>query len=85
MSVVMQLLDHPGGLVYLRDFDPDYADGRGHVSVTRDIAFARRFDSMIEAMEEWKRPSNVHPIRETDGKPNRPLSAYTVQCVKVEE
>lgn len=38
---------------------------------------AKKFNSQIEALEYWKTPSSVLPTR-PDGKPNRPLSAYTI-------
>ena len=37
-----------------------------------------RFVSIAEAMEYWRTVSTTVPFR-PDGKPNRPLTAYTVE------
>jgi len=78
MSYVLKFVDGPHSGRYLRFYDPDYRDGLGAVTVTNEVELAQRFDGIIEAMNEWKRPSTVHPIRETDGKPNRPMTAWSV-------
>ena len=83
-NVVMQLLDHPQGQVYLRSYDPDAYGGRGHARVTPDVAAAARFPDVVEGWKEWKRESTVLPLR-PDGQPNRPLTAYTVTFVEVGE
>lgn len=67
----------PGDL-WVRSFDADAFDGRGDVAVTTFPSLALRFDSQAEAFECWQRQSTVRPLRE-DGKPNRPLTAYTVE------
>jgi hypothetical protein len=63
---------------WLAEYDPDFGDGQGHVLGTMDPARAARFPDIGAALAEWKRPSTVRPLR-ADGKPNRPLSAFTVQ------
>lgn len=63
---------------WLAVYDPDAYDGAGDVQGTHDAADAKRFPDLAAALEEWKRPSTTHPLRR-DGKPNRPLSAFTVQ------
>ncbi len=68
---------------YLVSSDVDAFDGRGHADWTVDRAKARRFASPVEATEEWRRQSTVRPLR-PDGKPNRPLSSYTVEIVPLE-
>ena len=45
---------------------------------------AKQFDSFTEAMEFWRRQSTVHPFRLSDGKPNRPLCAYSVTVVNLD-
>jgi hypothetical protein len=67
---------------YLRAYDPDAFDGRGLISTTHDPAKAMRFSDLEHAVACWKLQSTVHP-RRTDGQPNRPLSAYTVELVTV--
>lgn len=62
---------------YLEWADPDANDGMGDDRWSNDIAKARRFDSFTAAMECWRQQSRVRPFRD-DGKPNRPLTAYSV-------
>lgn len=86
MAFVIKLIGLAGGRPtlegrYVKSYTADGHGGRGHMEATRDISEARRFQTAIEAMEEWKRVSRSHPIR-ADGKPNRPLSAYTIEVVR---
>lgn len=69
-----------GGLPgsWLRSYDVDGFGGRGDVKLTRDQSKAKVFESFEAVMEEWKRQSTVLPLR-PDGKPNRPLTAFTIQ------
>jgi len=66
---------------YLRWYDPNVAIEEEGLLVlgefTYDIALAKTFPDRISALEEWKRVREVDPIR-PDGKPNRPLTVYTV-------
>jgi hypothetical protein len=62
---------------WLRSYDPDYAGGIGFCDFTTDPAEAMRFPGYQEAVEEYRRESAVMPLRD-DGKPNRPLTAYSV-------
>ena len=68
---------------WLLAFDVDAHGGRGDIKLTTDKTKALRFDDMIAAFECWKRVSTVRPKR-PDGKPNRPLTAYTVTFDTVE-
>jgi hypothetical protein len=63
---------------FLVSFDPDGNDGHGTVRLTDNIDHAKRFDSFAAVLEEWKRQSTARPIRD-DGKPNRPLTAWSIQ------
>jgi hypothetical protein len=63
---------------YLRAFYPDRHGGRGEIFFTDDPAEARKFDSFTAVMECWKTQSKVRPLR-LDGRPNRPLTAFTIQ------
>jgi len=83
MTHVLKFVDGPHAGQYLRSYDPDFNGGRGQVVVTDDLEMALRFADIIEAMEEWKRPSTVHPIRLSDGKPNRPMTAWSVTPEKL--
>lgn len=69
---------------YLLAYDPNGNEGRGSIKTTKDKAKAKRFLDQVEALACWKRPSATHPWR-LDGKPNRPLTAFTVQIINVED
>lgn len=62
---------------YLESYDPDFRGGIGKASWTKDASKAKRFPDFASAIGEWKRQSTVRPLR-GDGRPNRPLTAYTV-------
>jgi hypothetical protein len=70
-----------GGFVVACDVEA--RDGRGRVTFSVVEADARRFADVGEALDYWKRPSTVRPLR-PDGKPNRPLSAYSVELRQVD-
>lgn len=63
--------------VWLRAYDLDARKGRGLVHLTNHRDEALRFASCEDVMGAWLKPSTVQPLR-PDGKPNRPLSAFTV-------
>lgn len=63
---------------WLVDCDVDARDGFGSFVFSVTAADAKVFDNFIDAMEFWRRPSSVRPRRQ-DGRPNRPLTAYTVE------
>jgi hypothetical protein len=43
-----------------------------------------RFKTAGEAWMLWRRPSRVRPVR-ADGKPNRPLTAFTIEVLDEED
>lgn len=63
---------------WITSYDVDADDGYGEVRTTRDREEAQRFPTMSEAIQAWRTQSTVRPLR-GDGKPNRPLTAYTVE------
>lgn len=67
---------------YLASFDPDAHNGRGEIKTTREIAYALIFHDETTAFEFWKQQSSERPLR-FDGKPNRPLTAYSVEFVRM--
>jgi len=69
---------------YLVSFDAEAHDGRGDALFTLYKERATRFDSFKEVMELWGTISKVRPLRE-DGKPNRPLTTFTISPEKVDE
>ncbi|MFL5302733.1 MAG: hypothetical protein ACJ79R_20575 [Anaeromyxobacteraceae bacterium] len=68
---------------YLARFDPEAHGGDGYVEGTKDPSRALRFESWEAAFHCWQRQSVSKPLR-GDGKPNRPLSAFTVEIVRLE-
>lgn len=63
---------------WLMAFDHDAHDGLGHGIFTTSVNSAKRFASMGDAMEFWRRQSTVKPLR-ADGRPNKPLTALTIE------
>jgi hypothetical protein len=62
---------------WLVSCDVDAREGRGMVIATDDPAKALLFPRPAAALMYWQRQSKHTPLR-PDGKPNRPLTAYTV-------
>lgn len=69
---------------YVVDYDPvPRLDASGefiHLITSPYIAKARQFEDAAEALEYWRQSAGLR----ADGKPNRPLTAYTVEIEKVE-
>lgn len=63
---------------WVSSYDPEAYDGRGHVELTRDISQALTFRDKLAAFECWRQQSKRRPLRD-DGKPNRPLTAWSVE------
>lgn len=87
MKIVGMAHGHPSPFdgQYLVEYDPDRpgVDPSGnamlaHIVCTPDPAQARVFASSVDAWAEWRRTSATTPTR-PDGKPNRPLTAFTVE------
>jgi len=62
---------------YVSRYDPDAHGGMGQVWTVSDPKEAIQFASHAEIIEFYKQASRVKPVRD-DGKPNRPLTAFTV-------
>jgi hypothetical protein len=62
---------------FLAAFDPDARDGYGEARWTGDPRKALVFGSVQEAARVWRTVSPSRPVR-GDGRPNRPLTAYSV-------
>lgn len=82
MTVIRLILDDGSTGPYLENFDPEFAQGRGFASWTKDVMKAKLFQGKAEAWEFWKTQSKTRPLRE-DGKPNRPLTAFSVSLEEV--
>jgi hypothetical protein len=66
-----------GAEVYFEDYDIEVPWPEG-VNFTGNIHQAKCWDHVMSAMEAWRAQSKTIPIRDTDGKANRPLTAFTV-------
>ncbi len=69
---------------WLRQYDADGESGRGSITTTDDPERAMTFDGLKSALELLRRQTTLHPLRD-DGRPNRPLTAYTVEMVSDHE
>jgi hypothetical protein len=67
---------------YVKSYDPDAFNGRGDATFTKDINQALKFNSMTEAMYFSMRQPACRLYR-PDGRPNRPLTAFTLEYVNV--
>lgn len=67
---------------FLKSVDVNAMEGRGAVVFTDDWSEAMLFDSQAEALMTWRAQSDVTPLR-LDGRPNRPLTAFSMSVVEV--
>lgn len=71
---------------YLMHYDPspiEMKEGDCRLDVTDSVLKAKIFKDPVEALELWKAVDTRQPFR-SDGKPNRPLTAFAVEIVPVE-
>jgi len=85
MKIVADAFGNTEWAGYLQKYDTSKSDehGYGQLSVTHDIRKAMKFIDMIEALSFWKQQSTLVPYR-PDGKPNRPLTSFTITFETVE-
>lgn len=69
---------------YLEWSDPDAKHGRGDDRWTADIKKAKKFPSFHAAMACWTAQSTKRPFR-PDGRPNKPLTAFSVTVEQVDD
>ena len=62
---------------YLLSFSVHDPMRRGYITTTKNATQAKRFESQRAAFEFWQQQ---HGLRD-DGKPNRPLTAFTVEVL----
>jgi hypothetical protein len=65
---------------YLSRYDPDAHEGQGWADFTHDPRAALRFVDAAAALKLWRSTSKVLPKR-PDGKPNRPLTALSIEIL----
>jgi len=75
--------DH-GAEVYLVHYDIEAEPFLADIRLSNHLADAIVWPHVMSAMEAWRAQCKHTPIRETDGKPNRPLTAFTVTIEFVE-
>jgi hypothetical protein len=91
MAVVIRLLRTFGGPhlfdgQYVVDYDPsppDMEPGACLLVCSPDLARAKRYPDLEAAWGDWKRVDWRAPVR-PDGKPNRPMTAFTIEVESVE-
>lgn len=66
---------------YVVDFEEN--DDEGAVVLTNYEDDAKEFDTPRDALEFWNQQSRTKPLR-PDGRPNRPLTAFTMEVIYVE-
>lgn len=81
-----RLLPEPKWVV---SFDPNiHKKGKpyptGWVESSVDPLKAKRFKTQVEAWGLWNTQSESVPLR-PDGKPNKPMTAYTIEITKLPE
>lgn len=69
---------------YLQGYDPEFMNGAGLATWTPDLNKALWFPTITAAMALINAQPRSKPIR-PDGQPNRPLRAYTVEVMRIEE
>lgn len=70
--------------IYFKSFDHEYDNGRGLAEFTDDKSEALKFPDMAAALAFWNKQSTVRPLR-PDGKPNKPMTATTVDISRWED
>ena len=74
--------------MYVKAYDPSYVnpetgyDG-GLLEVTNEKAEALRFNEPVAAIDKWRETAPPPYHVRADGKPNRPLSAWSVEILPV--
>lgn len=62
---------------YVAEVDLEFAHGRGRARLTENRSEAIRYPSKAAVFEAWRASPESRPVRD-DGKPNRPLTAYSI-------
>lgn len=70
---------------YVVSWDPHTPYGDCAITTTKELARARIFTCLSDALEEYRTVSRVQPQRPTDGKPNRPLMGLSVMFERLAE
>jgi hypothetical protein len=75
---------HDGKYVFAYNPGPDsYPPQQCRLVTVSTATVAKHYPSHADALAEWLRVDPRQPTRPWDGKPNRPLTAYTVSIEQV--
>lgn len=70
---------------YVKEYDPTYVHPEGYdggiLEVTSDLREAMHFPDLRAALEKYRQSFGMR----SDGKPNRPLTAWTITFVSIPE
>lgn len=67
---------------WLKDYAPEHHGGLGEIFITQDPREAMRFPSTNAAFECYRAIPRTRPVR-PDGKPNRPLTAWSIEIMSL--
>ena len=87
MTVLIRAIAFANGAVcphagqYLKTADFEAHDGRGFMTFTADPNTAMEFVDAAAALKLYHTRSRIRPTR-PDGRPNRPLTALTIEIEK---
>lgn len=76
-------LPHDGE--YLKDFDFEAHDGEGEIALTPRLSEAKKFPDLVAAFDFYKTVPECKPRRDSDGKPNRPMTAANWEMIEAAE
>lgn len=79
-SAIPALIPCPEAGAFVVEMDLEARHGFGELQVTRDARQAKVFANPAEALEYYQRVPVCRPHRD-DGRPNKPLTAYTVEII----
>jgi len=69
---------------YFKEFDPKALGGVGDAVWTPNPTEAARFPDPAAVFKMYNAVPKCHPVRTTDGKPNKPMTAYHIVVEAIE-
>lgn len=69
---------------WLKSYNPEAHDGQGDAEFTDDLEDALVFSDAEAAIKTYRAIPNARPWRD-DAKPNRPLTACTVEFIRLDD
>lgn len=71
--------------LYVVSYTPDGHGGRGDLVLSEHLKDAQRFDSPGAALELWQAQAAPPFATRPDGKPNRPMTAFSIVAIKLDQ